>query len=419
MENTTQDKTSQALYTERNQRFMDAIAMKTPDRVPIFAVETYFPARYAGITKKDAHYDHPAWYGAWKKYLADFEPDMNSLLISRINSVQADEALGYHQQKYPGYGLDDNRAFQFVEGEYMKAEEYDHFLDDPTDFLLRVYLPRTHKSMEALGMLPPLKLLMMGAANLAPITLAPPFVTMFQAINQAAQEAANRAMHEAEFYNWASEQGFPKFCDGLSLAPYDWISDFLRGMRGTMLDMRRCPEKLIAAQEKLLPLSINSAIGAAQASGNPRIFIPLHRGADGFMSVKQFEEFYWPFLKQMILALVDAGLAPMPFFEGRYDQRLEYLRELPAGKVLCWFDRTDMKQAKEVLGDKLCIAGGMPVSILETGTVDQVKTLTKQLIDIAGKDGGYIMTANTVLDEADPVLVKAWMDTTKEYGVYS
>jgi uroporphyrinogen-III decarboxylase len=182
--------------------------------------------------------------------------------------------------------------------------------------------------------------------------------------------------------------------------------------------MYRCPDKLLAAQEKLIDFAIGFAIMAAQASGNPRIFIPLHRGADGFMSIKQFEEFYWPNLKKMILALVDAGCAPMPFFEGDYAQRLEYLRELPGGKVLCWFDRTDMFKAKEVLGDKLCIAGGMPVSILGSGSVEQVKTLTKQLIDGPGKGGGYIMTANTVLDEAEPELVKAWMDTTKEYGVY-
>lgn len=418
MENVLHETTAQELFNTRNQRFMDAIAMKVPDRVPIFAVETYFPAKYAGITKKEAHYDAHAWYAAWEKYLLDFQPDVNSLMITRINSGQADEALGYTQQKYPGYGLEENTAFQFIEGEYLKSEEYDHFIDDPTDFILRVYLPRTHTSMAALGMLPPLKALLMGAANLSPFMMAPPFAAMFQALNQAAMETASRAALEAEFYKRMAEQGFPTFCGGLTLTPFDWISDFLRGMRGTMLDMRRCPDKLLAAQEKLLPFAIAGAAGAAKASGNPRIFIPLHRGADGFMSVKQFEEFYWPNLKKLILALVDEGLAPMPFFEGRYNQRLEFLQELPAGKVLCWFDRTDMSKAKEMLGDKLCIAGGMPVSLLESGSVEEVRALTKQLIETAGKGGGYIMTANTVLDEANPLLVKAWMDATKEYGQY-
>jgi len=419
-DNTQQKKTGQELFNERNRRFMDAIAMKVPDRVPLFIIENYLPAKYAGLPKKVAHFNPPAWYAAFKKFLLDFMPDMQGEMIGvgLPGSAKAAEALGYVQHIYPGYGRDDNTAFQFIEAEYMKAEEYDHFIDDPTDFLLRVYLPRTHHSLAALGMLPPLKLLMMGAAALSPLMLTPQFTGMLQALNAAAVEAYNRAACQAEFVEWTVEAGFPGICGGMTLAPFDWISDILRGMRGSLLDIHRCPDKLMAAQEKILPWSIDLAIGAAKMSGNPRIFIPLHRGADGFMSIKQFETFYWPFLKKQILALVDAGLTPMPFFEGHYDQRLEHLRELPAGKVLCWFDRTDMFRAKEVLGDKLCIAGGMLVSILEFGTIEQVKTLTRQLIEGPGKAGGFIMTANTVLDECDPVLVKTWIDATREYGKY-
>ena len=63
-------------------------------------------------------------------------------------------------------------------------------------------------------------------------------------------------------------------------------------------------------------------------------FIPLHRGSDGFMSLKQFEKFYWPQLKEMIERLVDAGITPSVYYEGVWDQRLEYLAELPKGKTL-------------------------------------------------------------------------------------
>ncbi|MGD8737974.1 MAG: hypothetical protein PVJ85_14605, partial [Anaerolineae bacterium] len=44
--------------------------------------------------------------------------------------------------------------------------------------------------------------------------------------------------------------------------------------------------------------------------------------------------FYWPHLKALINGLLDAGLISCPFFEGTYDQRLEYLTELPPGKVM-------------------------------------------------------------------------------------
>jgi uroporphyrinogen-III decarboxylase len=212
--------------------------------------------------------------------------------------------------------------------------------------------------------------------------------------------------------------GYPAFATGIALAPYDLISDMLRGMRGTMVDMYRRPDKLLAAEEKVLPLQIGGAIGQAQMSGNPRIFIPLHRGADGFMSDEQFERFYWPTLKALILALIDAGLTPCPFFEGGYDQRLRYLKELPAGKVMGQFDRSDLAKVKAELGDTMCIAGGMPVSLLQAGTPETVRAETKRIIETIGRDGGFIMSNNTVLDEADPALVRAWVEATREYGEY-
>ena len=60
----------------------------------------------------------------------------------------------------------------------------------------------------------------------------------------------------------------------------------------------------------------------------------------------------------------------------------------------------------------------MPVSLLQTGTPEKVKDYTKKLIDEVGRDGGYIMSTRGVLDEADPELVKVWVEFTKEYGVY-
>jgi uroporphyrinogen-III decarboxylase len=192
----------------------------------------------------------------------------------------------------------------------------------------------------------------------------------------------------------------------------------LRGMRGTMVDMYRCPDKLLAAMEKVLPLQIGGAIGQAQMSGNLRIFIPLHRGADGFMSNEQFERFYWPTLKALIMALIGAGLTPAPFFEGGYNQRLKYLKELPPGKVMGMFDRSDLVQVKAELGDSMCIVGGMPISLLQHGTPEQVRAETKKVIETIGQDGGFIMSSSTVLDEADPELVRVWVEATKEYGAY-
>jgi len=409
------------LYTERLKRVNDAIALRVLDRVPVFLMPGFFPARYAGMTYEEAFFDQERWLSANEKVISDFEPDLYFQPSMTIHtSGEAYEALDCRLIKLPGRGLDPMVSFQFVEGEYMHADEYDALLSDSSDFAIRTYLPRVFGALEGLALLPQLSTMVAGymvAAMSAMITL-PPVTAALEALSSAGAVSMRWIGAYTEFERKMNERGFPASNTGVTLAPFDLISDMLRGMRGTMLDMYRCPEKLIAAQEMMLPGLIDFAVTQAQMSGNPRVFIPLHRGADGFMSIEQFERFYWPTLKSTILGLIDAGLTPCPFFEGTYDQRLQYLRELPAGKILGMFDRTDLIKAKQVIGDVMCISGDMPLSLLQTGTPHQVREYAKRLIDVVGKDGGFIMSSNTNLDEADPELLRIWIEFTREYGIY-
>ncbi|MBW1797411.1 MAG: hypothetical protein JRJ21_03170, partial [Deltaproteobacteria bacterium] len=97
---------------------------------------------------------------------------------------------------------------------------------------------------------------------------------------------------------------------------------------------------------------------------------------------------------------------------------LETIADIPKGKAVYWFERTDIFKAKEVLGDTVCIRGNVPLSIMCTGTPDDIKEYCKKLIDVVGKGGGFIMDSSTVMDDAKPENVKAMIDFTKEYGVY-
>ncbi len=410
------------LYAERLKRVNDAIALRVPDSVPVFLTLGFFPARYAGITYEDVFFDQEAWLAANEKVVSDFEPDLYFQPSATVlTSGEAFEALDCRLLKLPGRGLDPMVSFQFVEGEYMRADEYDAFLSDPSDFAIRTYLPRVFGALEGFALLPPLSNMVAGfiGALMSAMMTLPPVTDALDALSKAGSVSMRWTAAYLDFERKMNESGFPASFTGISLAPFDLISDMLRGMRGAMMDMYRCPEKLIAAQEMMLPGLISNGVMQAQMSGNPRIFIPLHRGADGFMSPEQFERFYWPGLRRVILVLIDAGLTPCPFFEGTYDQRLQYLRELPAGKILGMFDRTDLFKAKEVIGDVMCISGDMPLSLLQTGTPAQVREYARRLIDVVGEGGGFIMNSNTNLDEADPELLKVWVEYTREYGVYA
>ncbi len=408
------DQAAEQTLREREQRLVDAVRLRTPDRVPISIGLNYQPAKFAGTTTWAAYYDWPTWKKAYLDAARYYAPDR--LLVVPNQSGRVLEALDARQLRWPGHGVSRSHTHQFVEAEYMKEDEYDMFLDDPSDFLVRRYLPRIYGALAPAEKLPPLNTLMMALPfqSLA----APEFANMLEKLVQTAREAVEWQTETASLTRELAELGF--FCrqGPMAGAPFDSISDFLRGMRGAMLDMYRQPEKLLKAVERMCDIQLERIAAGPKATQFTPTFMALHRGSHGFMNLKQFEKFYWPYLLEVIVALVDAGYTPDIFFEGDYNSRLEYLAEMPHGKVIARFDQIDMAKAKAILGGKICIAGNVPVSTLQLGTVEEVKKICKDLIDVAGKDGGYILSPASALDEVKPENLKAMMDFTKEYGRY-
>jgi uroporphyrinogen-III decarboxylase len=415
MEEMHMDKAAEQAFREREKRLKDAVELKTPDRVPISIGLNYFPAKFTGTTTWAAYYDFPNWKQAYIKAAQYYEPDRLLVVLNQSGNVL--EALDSKQLKWPGHGVSRYHTHQFVEGEYMKEDEYDLLLNDTSDFLVRRYLPRVYGILGPAGKLPPLNMLMtmLPFNNLA----SPEFIEMLEKLTQTAKEALQWQTETAALVRELTELGY--FCRNAPMmagAPFDSVSDFLRGMRGTMLDMYRVPDKLLRACEMMCRIQLERIAQLPQATEFMPAFMALHRGSHGFMSLKQFEIFYWPYLLKVINALADKGYTPDIFFEGDYNSRLEYLAQLPKGKAIARFDQCDLKRAKEILGKTVCIAGNVPVSILQVGTVDDVKKKCKELIDAAGIDGGYILAPASALDEVNPENLKAMIEFTKEYGKY-
>lgn len=409
------DQITEQLYREREKRYIDAVQLRIPDRVPTSVHLSYLPARFTGITYSDSYYDFQKWKDAYIKTALHFQPDRCEFFPNQSGRVL--EALDQKNTVWPGHGVGMNSSHQFVEGEYMKAEEYDHFLNDQSDFNIRVLLPRLYGALSPLTLLPPLH----SINIMLPLHLftMPEFAEMLQKLSSIANEAVEWMKQTQEMFGALNENGFPgRMSMAGGLVPFDMISDMLRGMRGSMLDMYRCPDTLLAAIEKISVQTLQAIDAAPKPECFTTTFMALHRGADGFMSLEQFEKFYWPYLKKQVYALVDKGYTPEIFFEGDYTQRLEYLLELPKGKVIARMDRTDMAKAKEVLGGHLCISGNVPASLLQTSDIEGVKEYCKWLIDVVGRDGGLILGPGSVVDEVKPENLKAMIDFTHEYGKY-
>jgi hypothetical protein len=412
------NKTAQELYEEREKRVADAIACKKPDRVPVLPFFGSFPGDYAGISRKEALYDLEKATAACLKATIDFAPDM---AMGTLAFGPALEALDYKPLKWAGHGLPEHYGYQYVEDEYMKAEEYDAFLYDPTDFMVRIYWPRIFGKLGVFGEMAPLREIIsyyLGAQMGFLPFATPPGLEALDAMKRAAEESMKNVGAMMAYMQKVVAAGFPIMFAGGTQAPFDTLGDFFRGTKGLMLDMFRRPDKVIAATEKLLPWMLSMGVSGAKRSGNPRVFIPLHKGQEGFMNIGQFKKFYWPTFRELLIGLVKEGLNPFVLAEGTYTSRLDIIKDVPEERIVYWFEDVDMVKAKEALGGKVCIMGSVPMSLMVGGAPVQVRERCKKLIDVGGKDGGYIMSAAAVMDDSKPENVKAMIEFTKEYGVY-
>lgn len=415
----TAEKSPVVLYQEREKRIEDAIALKVPDRVPVTPSFGFFAAKYYGITYKEAMYEGSKMAAAWEKTITAFQPDTYENPFGTRHIGMLAEIVDYKMMKWPGHGVDDNRSFQYLDFENLKADEYDEFLFDPTAFMLTKFWPRVFGALEAMKNLPSLRMLYSHSRFNALSGLnTPEMDAVFTTLDKARKQAAVNVAASDAYVKKMESLGFPPVYGVSSIVPFDLISDQFRGTRGAMVDMYRQPDKLLAAIDKMLPMILTQAIAAGEKARCKRVFIPLHKGQEFFMSREQYAEFYWPGFKALMIGLIDTGLNPCPLVEGEYTSRLDFLADVPRGKVCYRFENVDMFKAKEILKDVACIQGGLPISLMCTGTPDDVRAQCKKMIDVVGKGGGYIMDAGVGLDDARIENIRAMIDFTKEYGIY-
>jgi hypothetical protein len=412
------EKSSAELYAERVKRVLDVTALRVPDRVPVFGPYQLYPYTFGGVTFKDAMNDYALAREACHKFQDSFQPDLDFGPILAYPAPAMD-MLDIAWFKWAGHGLGDNIMYQYMESENMTADEYDEFVYDPSHFLMSKWVPRSFPPLKGLAGWPAVRTFMWFGWTGGFATLASPEVQAALRNAAAAGEELGRWFASlGQYAEEAKAKGNPQAYAAFDWPPFDIIGDTLRGTRNILADMRRRPDKLHDALEVATKLFIEYGSGAAGAD-LPLCWIWMHKGTRNFMSDAQFKEFYWPYLRQGMLALIDKGIIPVVYCEADVESRLQHFADVPPGKVIYHVSTTDMVKAKAALGGIAAIAGNVPNVLLLSGTPDDVRAYCKKLIDAVGKGGGFIKDAAVMLDEARPENLKAMIDFTKEYGVYS
>jgi hypothetical protein len=411
-------KTTQQLYAERAKRVKDTIEQKIPDRVPFsILIETQV---YSGIPNSAAYYDPMAVKRAMRQAAVDLEPDMAEPGFPGCGPAMTE--LDVKNCLWPGGPVPDDYEYQYIEGEYMKADEYDMFLNDPTGFLIRFYLPRIYGTLSPLAKLPPMESMYQGVEYLSPLLSSPDFVKMAKKIAKAGQQVEAFRKLSGDTQGELGELGFPPLASfgagGVGGAPFDTISSFLRGMKGSMVDMYRQPDKLLKACDAVLDRRIARARPADRTHRDypQRIAMPLWRGDPNFMSEAQFQKFYWPGLKKSLQTHVDLGYVPVPFFEAPFRERMKYCLELPKGKILASVESTDAVSSKKILGGHTTLLVRTPLTS-KLWSINQLELFLKDMVDNVGQGGGMILVVR-VPDKAPLKDLQAMLAKFKEYSRY-
>ncbi len=412
-------------YLRRVKRWYDVVELREPDRVPSTMLMEGYIAEYSGCSQADYFYHPEKIAKAALKFHQDFQPEFATITLSYPGEVF--DLIGMKMMRWPGGSradaLPENIQWKYAEGEYMPAADYDELIQNPEGYMLRKWYPQVFTNLKGLAALP---------SFFTPIEPATVPLLMLSFAFGPAREAIDILLESAKKTVEAvlpgllasrkiqTKWGAPAVYGGITFAPFDMLGDTMRGTKGIMLDIYRNPDKLLAACDAIVPASITIAVDAATARRKPFVLMPLHKGADGFMSEKQFAKSYWPSFKKQLEGIIEAGLIPVPFAEGSYNQRLDILADwdIPKGKVIWGFDQTDMKAAKEKLGDKFCIYGNVPASLFATGTLDEMDAYCKDLIETCAPGGGFYLAPGAVVDITTPEMIHKYLNSTKKYGVY-
>ena len=410
---------ARAAYETRWQRILDCVALKQPDRMPVTLYATFWLAKYGGITCKELMYDYEKTKEISERAVLEFEPDACINLVGANAMGRIFEAVGYKQLKWPGNGVGENQPYQYLDREYMKPEEFPDLLRDPTGFYLNTYLPRIFSAFEGFENFPvlPGMFYFRAITGLRPLA-NPEFRKALQRVLDASEEVERYLTHSGDWNRRINALGYPLINGSSSGAPYDVIADYFRGATGMMKDLFRNKDKLLETIDAMRGHLVKAAIANARASGNPIVMIPIHWAPDAFMSSKQFETFWWPSFRQMMIELIDADLIPMPLWESDCTKRLEFIKDIPPGKCIYWFERTDIVKAFEVLGDRVALRGNLSPSMMTTGTPQDVDAAVKHLVDKVWNKGGNLIleTAFGMPDETPIENVRAMFGAARKYA---
>ncbi len=390
--------TAQISKLEGNEKNLaDAISFKEPQKVPVGIEVVMWPFAYSGVTYKEVMNEPERAANAYMKFFDDIAVDYMWGPPGVSKPIQAFNALGNHNYVF---GPDDTAiGHAQVDDQPMDASEYDEFIKDPKGYWQNVIIKKR---------LPALQCSEDRAYKnlLTALEAYRPTLEMNELIIKAYKEKGIATL---------STTG-PRYS-----VPLDTLFDRVRGMKNTLVDLRRLPEKVKAACDKIFEADMAAMREKpSDYEGKEGLFCgnTVYHSAC-FLNMKQFDEFFMSYLIKGFMPFFNVGVHMFLKGEGRFIHTLEKFRQLPKGAMVIMLEEDDPFDCYKEIGDWATLATGIKADLLKYGTKQQCIDYVKKCYDTFAPGGGFIFLQDRPLlcaNDAKTENLIAVYEFANEYG---
>jgi uroporphyrinogen-III decarboxylase len=305
--------------------------------------------------------------------------DGSNSIPSTIINVEL-TLLWHNRVQMPGRELPDDTLWQVDEKEVMSIEDYDMIINDGFQAFQAQHLPKVTDMAEF----------------------------------QSAIEKMPEISHIIR--NAFIDNGYVPMTGGVSTIPFEILCGG-RSMTQFYMDLYRRPEKVKAAMDAMIHDQIEMACRIVETTGIKRIWVGGWRSASMLLAPNLWDEFVFPYFKRLTWALAEKDIVSILHFDQDWTRDLRRLLDLPPKKCVLNIDgMTDIRQAKEILGNHMAIMGDIPSALLKTGTAEALYSWARELIRDIGPTGFLLAPGCEAPIDAKSENMEAYVAAGRDFG---
>ena len=365
---------------ERWERVKGAIALEPVDKTPLVSGAAAVAATFTNTLISD--------------FISDPVKNVDcniecAKMMGEVDGIQAPTSIPFglpviwlSNIKVPGEDLPDDELWQVAEAELMSQDDYDVILESGFEPWYQDYMKNK--------------------------------------LNDPMKRLAPFAAYGSTAVQRFEEAGFPVVKDGSLLTPFEMLCGGRSLEAFLMDDIMEIPDKLLEVFAVVQEYNLNRY---EKRFANPEtrpfgVWVGGWRGGPGILNPEMFDTFAWPYFAEMVDLCIQYDVVPMAHLDSNWDKGMEHFLQFPEKKlVMCLDGKTNIRHAKEAVGDRICIMGDVPAEMLAFSSAEKVYDYCVSLIRDIGPTGfilcsGCDIPVNAKLENVQ-MMSKACIDEAK------